>query len=571
MRRFSVTLAVVIPLAACSDVAEKSSELPFDALEAGKSDSIALAGALTFTTPVSGQLDKSIPRATYTLEVRPGAKVDLEVTHKGTSAALDTIMTVVGPTAADVASTPLVGRDDDSGWGFHSKLKGLTLAAGGRYLVTVSTYNGKQKGKYTLVATCKSGDCAPLPIGPIAPPFDDRYCHPQLLTGMNVCIDEQMADPDRNPVTMDALEVARACADAEPVAPAHDAICATETPAPSWCALSYEEFWNSAASLCVDPAVAYARGRECVFGGSWHDLKQGPVGVYITHARVVTSVAGLSATEQAQLVAAVNVSAAEVTTPTEALDAVDESAVNIVDLWDATHHRAFTGYEYGAGDNSYGAIFEHGTTTIAARIQDSDFYACAVPPGPELALCAVNADCAEGLTCFAINEGRGRCASNRTTTGDFGPCTASVGCGATSGLLCKTTDPSGAGFCQPASMAGRFDDFAVVRIPPSGAVERTITAFGLTTVSTDVQAKLVVDHERPQDLKITLTNPAGTVGVVWDHESGQETGAFDLERAVRAFPGDESANGAWLLRIENTGSALGTLVSWRLEIQSRWD
>ena len=35
-------------------------------------------------------------------------------------------------------------------------------------------------------------------------------------------------------------------------------------------------------------------------------------------------------------------------------------------------------YDYGAGDNVYGAIYTAGTTTLAAEIHDGDFYACSL-------------------------------------------------------------------------------------------------------------------------------------------------------------------------------------------------
>ena len=85
----------------------------------------------------------------------------------------------------------------------------------------------------------------------------------------------------------------------------------------------------------------------------------------IVARRVLDPASSTNATQRAQLVAAVQVAYSSVATVSQALAAVDENIVNQVELWDASNRRAYTAYEYGAGDNSYGAIFEHGTTNVA--------------------------------------------------------------------------------------------------------------------------------------------------------------------------------------------------------------
>ena len=60
----------------------------------------------------------------------------------------------------------------------------------------------------------------------------------------------------------------------------------------------------------------------------------------------------------------------------QAFAAVDQQVIRRVDLYDEAGGRAFTAFEYGAGDNSYGAIFVAGTKTRAASIVAS------LRPGP---------------------------------------------------------------------------------------------------------------------------------------------------------------------------------------------
>ena len=572
--RILIFLVSAALMTACADAPAKTDAPRFDALAAAKADGPVIAGALGATDGVAtGQLSAAAPRQTWTLDVRPGAVIDLEITHKGTTAALDTLLTVVGPVAGDDATTPVVAEDDDSGWGLHSRLKQLSLPGDGgsaRFLVTVQSYDGKQAGKYRLVATCRSGQCEPQATGVAT---DDRFCHPTLDAAVRACVDDQLVDPDRDPATWTALDIGRACADAEPLGRPHDQVCANERPAPSWCALDYEAFVGSQGSLCEERSVAYALGRECVFGAGFHDLADGRSPLTVTGRRVIAAGSALDALETEQLIAAVRVAYEDAADLAGALDSVDGGEVNQLRVWDATARRGFVAYEYGAGDNSYGAVIADGSATIVTEIHDGDFYlpggnglGCPAA-GDELRACADDGGCAAGLRCIGVVAGRGRCAAPGSVPGETAPChvtDVSNGCGG--GLVCAGVDANGDGLCLPAWQRAGFDDYAVASIPAHGKVERKLTAWGLTTVSTDVDLRLYVDGPSAADLRVTLTNPAGTVGVVYDGAA-----AFDEVRAVRAFPGDESANGEWVLTIDNRGATPGTLVSWGLDIMSRWD
>lgn len=63
----------------------------------------------------------------------------------------------------------------------------------------------------------------------------------------------------------------------------------------------------------------------------------------------------------------------------------------------------------------------------------------------------------------------------------------------------------------------------------------------------------------------------GTTALVFD---GEDIPAGDvlIEAPVLGFPGDESVNGPWTLRVADQGAHdQGTLRSWSLELISRWD
>jgi hypothetical protein len=118
---------------------------------------------------------------------------------------------------------------------------------------------------------------------------------------------------------------------------------------------------------------------ECLFGATFHALVQGEVRtVEIANEEEIADIAQLGdALARAQLVLAVQQSShSDVTTAEEALSRVDQQTVRRFTLVEPASTRAYTAYEYGAGDNSYGAIFSAGTSELAASIHDGDILHC---------------------------------------------------------------------------------------------------------------------------------------------------------------------------------------------------
>ncbi len=117
----------------------------------------------------------------------------------------------------------------------------------------------------------------------------------------------------------------------------------------------------------------------CWFGNSFHDLR--------THATLeVASEAWikarkqLSALEQQQVILAVRQSShTDVTTIERAIAVVDRREVRRMELHDADGS-VYLAFEYGVGDNSYGAIFAAGSATVLASIHDGELLACAPHP-----------------------------------------------------------------------------------------------------------------------------------------------------------------------------------------------
>ena len=534
-------------------------------------DHVTLHGALGFDDAgaVTGSFTEDLDFQGYTLAVRPGAVVALEVTQAGSSKALDTTLFVYGPAdAAGGYGTKAVAFDDDAGWGRLSKLTSVPLDAGESWLVVVGTQDGKGRGNYRLQASCLSGECGPVPA-PTA-------CRAELAAAIRACVDDRLADPDYDSTVVSRLDLVAECSDPEIVAPAWDTLCATTEAPAELCGLTMEQITLTVLPVCRHALENEVLDQTCVFGLWYGDLWRRPGAVVVLSKRTLTTPDGLSDLDRAQIVAAVHETAySDVTTAEEAFAAVDQGEVNVTDLWDASNRRAFRVVEVGAGDNSFGLYFEAGTTTVVARDHDSDVLDCTVTWGPERRACQADAQCAAGLHCTGISSElpRGACID---TAADTDPatgaeCSASTPC--PTGLVCAGEPTNGAGLCVPAWMRGAFVTEPALPIPdgdPAGA-EAAVLVYGLATVDVDVQLDLVVSHPRPADLRVSLVNPAGTEVVLFDHTG---TGAeLYLDHApVKGFPGDEVVNGVWRLRaIDSKTGEAGGLGRFGLTITSRWD
>ena len=507
----------------------------------------------------------------YVLQVGDGAIVDLEITHQGSSMGLDTTLYVYGPRAEGGGyGVDQVAFDDDAGYGRLSRLPGLALPAGA-WLVVVGTHDGQGRGDYRLQASCASASCA-APVTPAG-----QACHARLAEAIRACTADRLADPDFDPYAQSELDVILQCTDPEIVAPAWDTLCAERDAPADLCAYTMEGLTTHYLPGCATALVNEALDRSCVFGSTWREIFYRPAALVIVAERTLTAASPLTELERAQIVKAVTATAYDdATTPEAAFAAVDDQRINQVELWDASNRVAVTGYEMGAGDNSFGMLFRAGTTDVVAHNNDGDLSACTLTWGPERRRCAADADCAAGLHCTGKAEvsGKGRCidtAAAEDSALDH-ECEAATGCPA--GLVCAGAATWGTGICRPAWMQGRFVSEPALAIPdhdPAGA-EAWLLVEGLATVDVDVLLDLVVSHPRPADLKVSLLNPAGTEVVIFDGAT-PANGELTLKNfVVKGFPGDEYLNGAWRLRaVDGKAGETGGIGLFGLTLTSRWD
>jgi hypothetical protein len=115
---------------------------------------------------------------------------------------------------------------------------------------------------------------------------------------------------------------------------------------------------------------------SCLFGDTFYTLRSEPL-LTVLDEHWIRAASELSAHEGQQLVIAVQQSShTDVMTVAEALAAVDQNEVRRMRLLDAPSAREYDVFEYGAGDNSYGAIFRADSLVKAASIHDGDLMEC---------------------------------------------------------------------------------------------------------------------------------------------------------------------------------------------------
>ena len=118
----------------------------------------------------------------------------------------------------------------------------------------------------------------------------------------------------------------------------------------------------------------------CLFGDVYHDIPtNGFLDILGTSKITVANLADLTAADQQRLVLAVQQSShTDVMTPEEALSRVDQNEVNVTWMTEPAALRAFVAFEYGVGDNSYGAVFDRFTGLMVTNIHDGDLENCTV-------------------------------------------------------------------------------------------------------------------------------------------------------------------------------------------------
>ena len=119
---------------------------------------------------------------------------------------------------------------------------------------------------------------------------------------------------------------------------------------------------------------------SCAFGSTYGDIFENPTMSVINRQKLTPATLPDFPVEFHQhVVDAVKQSShTDVTTAAEALGRVDQQEMNIIWFHEPDAQRAFVAFEYGVGDNSYGAIFSRIDGAMVSRIHDGDLELCTV-------------------------------------------------------------------------------------------------------------------------------------------------------------------------------------------------
>lgn len=398
--RSRLLVSLLALAAGCAPLAGDKGSEQEDAIVDGAADSIrspTWLGSLTFGLAERSELTSTQRYLAWDFTLSDQAAVTLrtDVAMSG-GPEVDTVLSLYreGPRGYGSA---IASNDDGLDTLFSSLSR--TLAAG-HYRVIVRGYATTTRGPFSVTADCTGAGCGPARIECA---FGDHFgdLSPRILNAVTTSTTsaEGMA-PLHVQQVIEAMHVARhpevttveqaLALTAMGTAPElglarselYDTVGARAYTA--WRFVLGDHFWGAVfdqgTTHVVSPIVddvfeGCSVGPEaCVLGASYQAFSM----LTVVSDATIRSSSGVSATRRAHIVRAVQETHPEVQTITAALAAVDGGVVNERVRRDPVSGRTFTAYEYGAGDNSYGAIFEGSAAAPVGVIHDGDLYGCTV-------------------------------------------------------------------------------------------------------------------------------------------------------------------------------------------------
>jgi hypothetical protein len=490
---------------------------------------------------------------------------------------------------------PYIARNDDYDGKVYSRI--IKQLGAGKYRALVKGYATTTRGKFKLTVSCDGPGCVPAIASDCL--FGDTY---NDIPGVGALV-VSTTDVHTSPAGMTELDRRRVVLAVQQsshtdVTTAEEAFGRVDqstinimrlwepAAARTWVAFEYGAGDNSYGAIFdgrSDRIVAKihdgdllecaAVAETCRLGSTYRDIRDS-ADFTVNSTRVVTEASQLEPIEQKQALRALQEAYDDITTLAQGLALADDDRINVVEYVHNPTNTDLVAYEFGAGDNSYGAVMYYRSLEFAAAINDGDLYGCSLfAPRGQAALgesCRGTGDCTAGLPCRGVFAGAGKCAANVSHTNNGNECTSDAACG-TPLLVCHglTRD---FGLCGPAWMRDTFADPASTPIPDNGVVERRVIARGLASVDMDVTLKLRIAHPRASQLRITLANRAGAEVLVHAGTAADDGHDLVIERPILGFSGDEAVNGDWTLAVQDrAGGQVGTIQGWELTLGSRWD
>jgi hypothetical protein len=418
-------------------------------------------------------------------------------------------------------------------------------------------------------------------------------CHAGIGESVLACANETIADAFAGVGEVGAwLEAMRWCTDAEWVIGARDAVCDEDSVRQLWCDEPVETYMNATFVECERELVGAVYASSHLLAGQWMQGRRQP-GVRLVDKGTVWRIDGLSDADKAQLAVAFGAFPGSTEEDTDldtelgyAMDELSEFSLLRIHLWDISNRRpldVWTWTMFGE-EATNGIVFEGGETRVLGTIADEVVNAIDLDWGDEGRVCLEDADCADLVACVGAVRGMfaGQCVDyaedfELQSVGDACMADTERTNDCPAGLLCSGVIAESAGQCLPAWMRRTVEQpgpQSGERAVPEGERDPLLLPLmmtGTATVSTDVWIRIGIRHPDISQLRVTLTNPDGTESTVLDEPPAQVN--YYRYMRLTGFPGDESSNGQWLLRVEDNvidGSG-GMLEEAVLTVGSRWD
>lgn len=351
-------------------------------------------GPIPFGAPGHAALTGNERYHAWTFDLSGDAQVDVTTSYSVLGQRrTDTVLYLYKFRDSTQSWGPYVARNDDYGSTIYSKLERDLTA--GRYRVIVKGHLASTLGKFKVTTGCEGDGC--LPLDPDACLFGDNYNdiagNPALhvisqlqLTAANLAmlnpVDRQRvvrAVHESSHTDVTTAEEALERVDqgeinvtwiAEPVAQRQFVAFEYGAGDNSYGAVFSKTDDSRATSIHDGDLYNCVVKRErCMLPDDWSAMRADPTYVR-TSTRLVTQASQLTGIEVQQALGAFRQSYEQVTTVAEGLGMVDSNELNVVTFRHAPTGTLLDVFEYGAGDTSVGAIYQHGTATFAGVIND---------------------------------------------------------------------------------------------------------------------------------------------------------------------------------------------------------
>lgn len=387
----SMFLAATL-LAACATDKGLESDLPDDGSD--KADSFAKPtdhGAIAFSSAQNSVLASSAQYHAWTFSLSNTASIHAATSRVPHDASVDTVLYLYKKQPSGTWGSYLARNDDEAG---RDPWSGLTKSlSAGEYRVLVKGYTASDTGHFALQVDCTGAGCAPAApscfFGGKATDIvgsETLLINSQQFTAAGqgmVAVDQQRIELATG-TTTEAAAFAAVDGGNIQLLRLYDLVGAR-----SFTAVEYAQggklngaifAWNGTERVATIANTALtsctAVARTCAVGQNFGDLMSGSTAWTKSSTKTVTSASQLTGVAAQDALAAIQVAYTDADTLAKGLTEIDAGGLRVI-TW-KQGAQTVVSYDYGAGDNTYGALFADGSTTLGAAINDGDFYGCSL-------------------------------------------------------------------------------------------------------------------------------------------------------------------------------------------------